>query len=92
VTTLDYLPWHRPASYDDRPGVRDANHDLTYAEFGAWVDAVAEQLAEYGVGPGSVVALMLPNRVELLVSIVAAWRLGASATPIKPDLTATEAD
>jgi long-chain acyl-CoA synthetase len=92
VTTLDYLPWHRPASYDDRPGVRDANHDLTYAEFGAWVDAVAEQFAEYGVGPGSVVALMLPNRVELLVSIVAAWRLGASATPINPVFTATEAD
>ena len=67
VTTLDYLPWHRPPSYDDRPAVRDANHDLTYAEFGDWVDAVAEQLAEYGVGRGSVVALMLPNRVELLV-------------------------
>jgi len=92
VTTLDYLPWHRPASYDDRPAVRDANHDLTYAEFGAWVEAVAEQFAEYGVGPGSVVALMLPNRVELLVSIVAAWRLGATATPINPVFTATEAD
>jgi len=92
VTTLDYLPWHRPASYDDRRAVRDDNHDLTYAEFGAWVDAVAEQFIEYGVGRGSVVALMLPNRVELLVSIVAAWRLGATATPINPAFTATEAD
>jgi long-chain acyl-CoA synthetase len=92
VSTLDYLPWQRPASYDDRPAVRDAHHDLTYAEFGAWVDAVAEQFAEYGVRPGSVVALMVPNRVELLVSIVAAWRLGATATPINPVFTATEAN
>jgi long-chain acyl-CoA synthetase len=92
VTTLDYLPWVRPASFADRPAVRDENNDLTYAEFAEWADAVAEQFAEYGVGPGSVVAVMLPNRVELLISIVAAWRLGAAATPINPVFTANEAD
>jgi acyl-CoA synthetase (AMP-forming)/AMP-acid ligase II len=92
VSTLAYLPWEQPLSFADHPCVRDENHDLTYAEFAAWVDAVAEQFAEYGVGAGSVVAVMLPNRVELLVSIVAAWRLGAAATPINPVFTATEAD
>jgi long-chain acyl-CoA synthetase len=35
---------------------------------------------------------MLPNRVELLVAMVAAWRLGAAATPVNPVFTATEAD
>ena len=40
---------------------------------------------------GSVVAIMLPNRVELLVAMVAAWRLGAAATPMNPTFTATEA-
>ncbi|MGW6194582.1 class I adenylate-forming enzyme family protein [Kribbella sp. NPDC055110] len=89
---LDYLPWRRPPSYDDRPAVRDARYDLTYADLGTWTDAVAEQLAGYGVGPGSVVAVMLPNRVELLVVLVAAWRLGAAATPINPMFTAHEAD
>ncbi|MEV6331208.1 AMP-binding protein [Streptomyces sp. NPDC051909] len=92
MADLGYLPWHRPAVYDDLPCVRDDRHDLTYAEFAAWVDAVAEQFAEYGVGPGSVVAVMLPNRVELLVSLVAAWRLGAAVTPINPVFTANEAD
>jgi long-chain acyl-CoA synthetase len=92
VTNLDYLPWRRPPAYDDRPAVRDVRHDLTYADLGAWTDAVAEQLAGYGVGPGSVVAVMLPNRVELLVVLVAAWRLGAAATPINPMFTAHEAD
>jgi acyl-CoA synthetase (AMP-forming)/AMP-acid ligase II len=92
VTTLDYLPWRRPAAYDYLPAVRDARQDLTYADLGAWTDAVAEQLAGYGVGPGSVVAVMLPNRVELLVVMVAAWRLGAAATPLNPMFTAHEAD
>jgi long-chain acyl-CoA synthetase len=92
VTTLDYLPWRRPAAYDDLPAVRDARQDLTYADLGAWADAVAEQLAGYGVGPGSVVAVMLPNRVELLVVMVAAWRLGAAATPLNPMFTSHEAD
>ena len=92
MTTLAYLPWHRPASYDDRPCVLDENHALTYVEFATWVDAAAEQLAEHGVRSGSVVAIMLPNRVELLVVMVAAWRLGAAATPINPVFTAHEAD
>ena len=43
-------------------------------------------------GLGSVVAVMLPNRIELLVAMVAAWRLGAAATPINPVFTANEAD
>jgi long-chain acyl-CoA synthetase len=92
MTDLPYLPWRRPAGYDDRPCVQDDQNALTYAELAEWVDAVAEQLAERGVGRGSVVAIMLPNRVELLVTMVAAWRLGAAATPINPVFTATEAD
>ena len=90
--TFDHLPWHRPASYDDLPCVRDDRLDLTYRAFGERVEAVAEQLAARGVTAGSVVAVMLPNRVELLVAIMAAWRLGAAATPINPTFTATEAD
>lgn len=89
--TLDHLPWHRPAAYDDRPCVRDERTELTYRAFAERVDAAAGQLAGLGVGPGSVVAVMLPNRVELLVAIMAAWRLGAAATPVNPTFTATEA-
>lgn len=90
--TWNHLPWQRPASYDDRPCVRDDRTALTYRAFGERVEAVAEQLAARGVGAGSVVAVMLPNRVELLVTIMAAWRLGAAATPVNPTFTAAEAD
>jgi long-chain acyl-CoA synthetase len=50
--TLAYLPWQQPPAHADRPAVRNEQFDLTYAEFASWVEAAAEQLAGYGVGPG----------------------------------------
>ena len=34
------------------------------------------------LGPGDVLAVMLPNRVELLVAMFSAWRLGGAMTPV----------
>jgi long-chain acyl-CoA synthetase len=90
--SLDYLPWKRPASDGDRPCLRDQNGQLTYAEVDRQVAAVAGQLAGRGVRRGDVVAVMLPNRLELLLAMMAAWRLGAAVTPINPVFTANEAD
>ena len=45
----------------------------------------------HGIGPGDVVATLLTNRVELVVVMFAAWRLGAALTPVNPSLTAGEA-
>ncbi|MFD1658695.1 class I adenylate-forming enzyme family protein [Streptomyces caeni] len=92
MTPPAYLPWSTDPAHAHRPCVRDERHQLTYAEFAAWVEAAAGQFAEHGIGRGSVVAVMLPNRVELLVAMAAAWRLGATATPVNPAFTAEEAD
>jgi acyl-CoA synthetase (AMP-forming)/AMP-acid ligase II len=89
--TLTYLPWLRPSSYDDRPCVRDDRTELTYRGFAERVEAAAEHFAGRGVRRGDVVAVMLPNQVELLVAIMAAWRLGAAATPVNPTFTEAEA-
>lgn len=89
--SLSYLPWRQPASFADRPCVRDELSELTYGEFAARVEAVAAQFAGLGVGADSVVAVMLPNRIELLVGLVAAWRIGAAATPVNPTFTVAEA-
>ena len=89
--SLDYLPWQRPAAWGMNPCIGDERTRLTYDEFADWTAAVAEQFADYGVDRDSVVAIMLPNRVELLVAMVAAWRLGAAVTPINPVLTPAEA-
>src|SRR3954470_16925863 len=92
TVSLDYLPWQRPATDGDRPCLRDAQSELTYTEVDRQVAAIAAQLAGHGVGRGDVVGVMLPNRVELLLVLFAAWRLGAGVTPINPLLTANEAD
>ena len=70
--------------------VRDERRELSYRDIERAAAAVAEQFAEHGVGRGDVVAVMLPNSVELLVAVLAAWRLGAAATPVNPTFTARE--
>jgi acyl-CoA synthetase (AMP-forming)/AMP-acid ligase II len=84
-------PWNHPVERDALPCFRDDHLDLTYGQFAQRVEALAGQLADRGVGPGDVVAVMLPNRAELVLAIFAAWRLGAAATPINPAFTVTEA-
>ena len=89
--TIDYLPWNRPAGLAGRVCLRDEDVELTYAEVARRVEAAAEQFAAAGVGRGDVVAVMLPNRAELLLGLMAAWRLGAAATPVNPVFTPNEA-
>lgn len=91
MPALDYLPWLLPDRFADRPWVRDDTQDLTYAQFGERVEAVAEQFADAGVQRGDVVGIMLRNRVELLIAVMAAWRLRAAATPVNPAFTPSEA-
>ncbi len=69
----------------------DERQDLDNAAFGDRVIAVAAVFATAGLRRGDVLAVMLPNRVELVTSMFAAWRLGAAVTPVNPALTAQEA-
>ncbi len=73
------------------PALRDDAVELSYVDFADRVDALAAQLAERGVTAGDVVAVCLPNRVELVATLQAAWRLGAAATPLNPAFTEPEA-
>lgn len=86
-----YLPWHHPAEWRTRPWMQDADRAVTYGDAARWTDAVAGQLSERGVGAGDVVAVMLANRVELPIVMMAAWRIGAAVTPVNPTLTTSEA-
>ncbi|MFI9555720.1 class I adenylate-forming enzyme family protein [Nonomuraea endophytica] len=54
---------------------------LTWAELDAEVDRIAGVLHARGIGPGDVVAVQLPNSVELAVTFLAVVRLGAGVTP-----------
>jgi acyl-CoA synthetase (AMP-forming)/AMP-acid ligase II len=70
--------------------IADDRVRLDNAAFADRVGRAASLLARLGVGEGDVVAVALSNRVELVVTLFAAWRLGAAATPVNPALTATE--
>ncbi|MEZ0073831.1 class I adenylate-forming enzyme family protein [Planotetraspora sp. GP83] len=54
---------------------------LTWAELDREVDRVAAVLLDRGVGRDDVVAVQLPNSVELAVTFLAAVRIGAIVTP-----------
>jgi long-chain acyl-CoA synthetase len=71
--------------------IADEQQELDNQSFAQMVAAVAGRLAAAGLGPGDVLAIMLPNRVELVTSMFAAWRLGAAVTPVNAALTTQEA-
>lgn len=81
----------RAASAPDAPCIADASTALSNREFHSRVLAAAGTFSGAGIGVGDVVALMLPNQMEFVVAMFAAWRLGAAVTPINPTLTAKEA-
>jgi long-chain acyl-CoA synthetase len=86
ATLPDQRAQHDPLG----PSVADDNASLTNAEFLDAVVRAAAVLQARGVSAGDVVAIMLPNNASFVVSLFAAWRLGAAATPINPSLAAAE--
>ncbi|MFT4202124.1 class I adenylate-forming enzyme family protein [Gordonia sp. (in: high G+C Gram-positive bacteria)] len=90
MSEIGYFAWNL-TDRGDSPCVRDDSTELDYAGFAARTDAAAAQFAQRGVTRGSVVAVWLPNRVELLIAMMAAWRLGAVATPVNPQFLIPEA-
>ncbi len=88
--TLALLPDDRAAAAPGAPCLADDAVDLDNAGFLERVEQAAAVLAANGVGKGDVVAIVLPNRAELVVALFATWRLGAAATPVNPVLTRPE--
>jgi acyl-CoA synthetase (AMP-forming)/AMP-acid ligase II len=86
------LPELRAAQSPDAPAVADDYVSLTNAEFLEAVRRATATLHRNGVAEGDVVAAMLPNTSSFVVSLFAAWRLGAAVTPINPSLRPTEVD
>jgi long-chain acyl-CoA synthetase len=78
---------HDPAG----PCIADERQALDNAGFAEKVRAVAALFDAAGLGPGDVLAVVLPNQVELITTMFAAWRLGAAVTPVSPALTGQEA-
>lgn len=89
LTPLDFLA-RTLAVHGSRPGVAWRDHILSYDEFGAMVARMAAYLCDRGVGPGSVVSVMLTNRPEILAAHFAVPALGAVLNAINTRLEAAE--
>ncbi|MDP3815968.1 long-chain-acyl-CoA synthetase [Pseudomonas sp.] len=63
--------------YPERPALLDENRQLSYAQFNVWANRLAWAFKAEGVRHGSVVAVMLENRLELLAILAALSKLGA---------------
>lgn len=50
---------------------------ITWAELDREVDRLAATLLRSGVGAGEVIGVQLPNTIEQVVVVLAAWRIGA---------------
>jgi len=63
---------------------------LTYAKLLAEIDAIAAGLRVRGIGPGDMVATILPNLIEHVVILLGLTRLGAVPVLINPRLKPQE--
>ena len=58
----------------------------SYAQVDARSSSLAAAMAELGLGPGDRVAIILPNRPEWIVALLACAKLGAVVVPVNPRL------
>ena len=78
------------ARLGDHPALAFEGTTFGSAELADRTARLAAGLQQWGVRPGDRVAVVLPNRPELLALYGAVWRAGAVATPALPALTREE--
>jgi O-succinylbenzoic acid--CoA ligase len=87
---LDDWLSQRSQSCPDRVALVADGSEVTYAELEAEVTWVARRLAAHGVRRGSTAALTMHPRREQVVLLHALLKLGATALPLAPQLSAQE--
>src|SRR5436305_3104678 len=63
-----------------------AGRSLTYAELDRLAGRLAGRLRRLGVGPDTVVAVLMERSVELVVALLGVLKAGAAYLPLDPDL------
>lgn len=81
-TTVDAMFRKAVAQSDSAPAMIDGETRLSYAELDRQVDRVAAGLSQRGVKVGDRVAVVLSNRLEAALSVLAVSRLGAILVPV----------
>ncbi|MFD5778914.1 amino acid adenylation domain-containing protein [Streptomyces sp. NPDC126933] len=74
----------RAAMQPDMIAVEQGDHRITYAELDRNADQLARRLGACGIGKGSVVMVQLERSIDLIVSMLATLKAGATYLPVEP--------
>lgn len=75
--------------YPDNIAITCDGQSLNYSQLNQRVNTFAHYLIEQGIGVGSLVAIALPRRAELIISLLAVLKTGAAFLPL--DITFPQA-
>ena len=68
----------------DRPAVNAADGTLSYRELDVTAGRIAKGLQDAGVGPGDIVAVILPRSSRLICALLGVLKAGAAYLPLDP--------
>jgi long-chain acyl-CoA synthetase len=88
--TLDEIVARNALRFANRPAFVSGARSVSWSELDRRVDQVALALRDHGVGPGSLVAIHLPNGIELVEVYFGVARSGATAVPLNYRLNEKE--
>jgi bile acid-coenzyme A ligase len=78
------------AQAPDAPAITCEGRTITRGELDSSTNRLARAYAERGVGVGDYVTCVLPNSIELMAAVLAAWKLGAVPEPLSARLPDAE--
>lgn len=78
-----HADWTALVDAPNRPSFTDgAPRRLTHRELAAQVDRLACRLLSLGIAKDDILVVQLPNISELVVTFLAAWKIGAVVSPV----------
>jgi amino acid adenylation domain-containing protein len=83
--TLDELIQEAIERHPEAPALRDGDRAFSYADMGAAASRLAHFLRRSGAGPGVHVGVCQSRSAEMVISLVAILKAGASYVPLDPD-------
>ncbi|MFJ2193371.1 AMP-binding protein, partial [Kitasatospora sp. NPDC087861] len=90
--TLPELFEARVAQVPDAVAVVFEDESLTYAELNARANQVAHLLTEQGVGPETVVPVLMERSIEMVTALLGILKAGGAYLPVDPDYPAERID